>query len=305
MPLTTTRKDPIVDDSIVLSCGRKLAYCEHGIKGSEGGEPVIFLCGAGMGRRYIPTPFPDLLETHNVRFITVDRPGYGNSSPHLDRTLQDWVQDIRELMDHCKLSRARFMAHSAGTPHLAAIFALAPELVIAASLVCPVSPIVGPYRPSETFGRGFLRLFLIHAGGLLDKLFGSVYRTWQDDPKSYVKDMQKMLSTRDNAFQNKYPGWLWEQMPQDFGNAVHEPNGVPAMIQDMFHVHKVEWGFRYQDIHTNNTKIEVWYGGADDTAPHGKWICQQLGVEGRLIDDAGHGLIHSDFEPILENLLRA
>ena len=114
-----------------------------------------------------------------------------------------------------------------------------------------------------------------------------------------------MLPERDNAFSNKYPGWLWEQLPQDFGNAVRRPNGVPALIQDMFHVNKVEWGFCYGDIHTNNTKIEVWYGGTDDTTPHGKWICEQLGVEGHLIKDAGHGLIHSDFEPILKNLLHA
>ena len=169
--LSSTRKDPIVDDSILLSNGRKLAYCEHGV---HDGEPVIFFCGAGMGRKYVPTPYFDLLETHKVRFITVDRPGYGNSDPHPDRTLSDWVPDIIELMDHCQLPKARFLAHSAGTPHLAAVCALAPERVVAASLVCPVAPIVGSDRPTETFGRGILRLLLLYGGGLVDKLFGAV-----------------------------------------------------------------------------------------------------------------------------------
>jgi len=166
-----SRKDPIVDDSILLSNGRKLAYCEHGV---HDGEPVIFFCGAGMGRNYVPTPYLDLLETHEFRLITIDRPGYGNSDPHPHRTLSDWVPDIKELMDHCQLPKARFLAHSAGTPHLAAVCALAPERVVAASLVCPVAPIVGSHRPTETFGRGILRLLLLYGGGLVDNLFGAV-----------------------------------------------------------------------------------------------------------------------------------
>lgn len=173
--MTTVRKHtPIVDDSITLRSGRKLAYCVHG---SEDGIPVIFFCGAGFGRNYVPTPFPSLLETQNVRFITVDRPGYGDSTPQEGRTYKDWVKDVVELMDHLDLDRARFLAHSAGTPHLAAFCTFAPHRVEAASFVCPVSPIVGEpriERPVENFSRGCGRLMAIHMGGFLDKVFGYV-----------------------------------------------------------------------------------------------------------------------------------
>ena len=180
--MATVRKHtPIVDDSITLRSGHKLAYCVHGV---DDGIPVIFFCGAGFGRTYVPTPFPSLLETQNVRFITVDRPGYGDSTlREKGRTYRDWVGDVGELMDHLGLDKARFLAHSAGTPHLAAVCAFAPERVVAASLVCPVSPIVGDPpidRPTENFSRGCGRLMTIHLGSFLDKLFGYVvsFRYW-------------------------------------------------------------------------------------------------------------------------------
>ena len=174
--MTTARKHtPIVDDSITLQSGRKLAYCVHGV---ENGLPIIFFCGAGFGRMVVPTPDHSLLETHNVKFITVDRPGYGDSTPMQEgRTYKDWVGDVEALMDHLGLDQARFLAHSAGTPHLAAVCAFAPQKVVAASFVCPVSPIVGEPpidRPFENFSRGAGRLMTIHAGGFLDKMFGYV-----------------------------------------------------------------------------------------------------------------------------------
>ena len=86
----------------------------------------------------------------------------------------------------------------------------------------------------------------------------------------------------------------------DFGYAVHAPHGVSAMLGDMFHVNRSAWGFRYSDL---NVPIQVWYGGVDDTAPHGEWICGQLGIKGRCIAGSGHGLIFSEFGPIICGVL--
>ena len=172
--MTFQRKNPIVAEIFTLECGRKLAYCEHGVRD---GEAVVFFPGAGFGRQNVPTPFADLLEKKSVRLIAVDRPGYGASDPHPNRTYKDWAEDVKQLLNHIGIDRARFVAHSAGTPHLAAVCRFAPEKVIAASLVCPVTPITGSPpidRPHEGFGRGFARFMLLYCGGFLDKVFGSV-----------------------------------------------------------------------------------------------------------------------------------
>ena len=119
----------------------------------------------------------------------------------------------------------------------------------------------------------------------------------------------QIVAEKDVAFMKDHPEFFQVQYAADFGDAVKPPNGVSPMLEDMFHLNKVPWGFGYSDLtrdnkNNNPNKFQVWYGGADDTAPHGKWVCEQLGIEGRCIDDAGHGLIHSEFGPILEDLLQ-
>ncbi len=188
-----------MEDVLTLKCGRKLAYCEHGVKE---GLPVIFFSGAGFGRKCVPTPFMDLLERKDVRLITVDRPGYGSSDLHIGRTFVDWVGDVKQLMDHIGLERARFAAHSAGTPHLAAVCKFAPERVIGASFVCPVSPIVGTPpidRPHENFTRGIARFLTLHCGGFLDYVFGLVVRSLSATMVCYITSSTSSTSSSTTA----------------------------------------------------------------------------------------------------------
>jgi len=302
------KNEPIAEEVITLRCGRNLAYCEYG---SKDGEPILFFSGAGFGRRYVPTPFPNHLEELSVRFITVDRPGYGASDPQPGRTYRDWVGDVEQLLDYLGLSMVRFLAHSAGTPHLAAVCAFAPRRVVAAALVCPVAPIVGDPpvdRPHENWTRGFARFCLLHLGGVLDRLFGAVFRKWQADPTTYVRDtMKQIVAEKDVAYMKEHPEFFQVQYAAAFGDAVHAPNGVPAMLEDMFHLNSAPWGFAYSELGKSKTDtfpVQAWWGGADDTAPHGKWICEQIGVEGQCVEDAGHGLIHNEFEPIIKSLLQ-
>lgn len=307
MPPTTTRREPFASGVVALESGRRLAYSEHG---KPDGVPVVFFSGAGFGRSYVPTPFPDLLEQKGVLLVTVDRPGYGSSDPHPDRTYEDWVSDAGALLDHLGLEKARFVAHSAGTPHLAAVCKASPERVVAASFVCPVAPITGSPpvdRPAEGILRGCGRFCLLYCGGILDGLFGSVFRKWQADPDAYVRDtMARIVAEKDASFMREHQAFFGETYAADFGDAVRAPNGADAMLQDMFHLNRLPWGFGYPDLAGGRgPPVEVWWGDADDTAPHGEWICGQLGIKGRRVEGAGHGLLHSEFGPILDELLRA
>ena len=122
---------------------------------------------------------------------------------------------------------------------------------------------------------------------------------------------KQIVAKNDVAFMDRHPEFFREQVAADFGDAVRAPGGVAALLQDMFHVHRVPWGFRYADLRTGVAAsgraapaMQVWWGDADDTAPHGEWICEQLGVEGTCVEGAGHGLIHSEFGAILQALLQ-
>lgn len=118
--------------------------------------------------------------------------------------------------------------------------------------------------------------------------------------------MTQIVAKKDVQFMKDYPDFFDVQYAADFGDAVKPPNGVSAMLEDMFHVNKFPWNFSYSDLNVTKSRVpvQVWMGTADDTAPHGKWICNQLGIQGRSVEDAGHGLVHSEFGPILEDILQ-
>ena len=69
------------------------------------------------------------LQRAGVRLITIDRPGYGRSSPHPGRTLLDWVADYVEWTGLVGLSPCPIVGWSRGGPYTLACAARNPDLV--------------------------------------------------------------------------------------------------------------------------------------------------------------------------------
>ena len=73
--------------------------------------------------------------------LAVDRPGYGRSTAHPDRTYRDFAADVEELADHLGLGRFAVVGFSSGGPHaLACAALLGPERVVAAGSVSSDAP---------------------------------------------------------------------------------------------------------------------------------------------------------------------
>ena len=56
-----------------------------------------------------------------VRWISVDKPGYGHSDPQPGRRLIDWPLDVSALADHLDLPRFAISGESGGGPHALAV----------------------------------------------------------------------------------------------------------------------------------------------------------------------------------------
>lgn len=114
-----------------LADGRALAYDVRGE-----GESVVMFHGAPGARGFVPGPLAD------VRLITFDRPGYGDSDPRPDRVALDCAADVAALMDHLDLERVRLVAWSGGCPFaVATAFALGPDRVSSLVLVSGPGPL--------------------------------------------------------------------------------------------------------------------------------------------------------------------
>ncbi|KAJ5131743.1 hypothetical protein N7448_005901 [Penicillium atrosanguineum] len=104
--------------------GRTIAF-------SEVGNPKghVVLCCLGMGlTRYLMAFYDELARTLNLRLITLDRPGVGESGPHqLDEPSNplSWPDDVAIVCNYLRVTKFSILAHSAG-----AIYALATALRI-------------------------------------------------------------------------------------------------------------------------------------------------------------------------------
>ena len=91
---------PIADEVVNLGDGRVVSYASWG---QPDGRPVVFVNGCPGSRLMCP----DVEETvaAGVRLFTIDRPGYGRSSPLPGRRVVDWVADFVEWADLIGLPR--------------------------------------------------------------------------------------------------------------------------------------------------------------------------------------------------------
>ena len=123
------------DSSITLPDGRSLAYTEIG----DPGGPLVMSFHGAPGSRLDTTTVEDALAGLDVRVVSVDRPGYGGSSPQPGRHREDWPSDVAALADRLGVERFAVMGVSSGGPYAVACLALLPDRVASAAIVCGVS----------------------------------------------------------------------------------------------------------------------------------------------------------------------
>ena len=127
---------PRVDGSVTLRDGRRLAYAEWG---TADGQAVLFLHGTPSCRLF-HHPDPRLLEGLGVRWISVDRPGYGGSTFHAHRTLLAWPWDVEQLLRHLELTKLCVAGVSGGGPYALVCAWALPDRIQRTAVISGVGP---------------------------------------------------------------------------------------------------------------------------------------------------------------------
>ena len=123
-----------------LSDGRSLGFEEWG---DPQGSPVVFFHGAPDSRLF-HHPDERLARQAGVRLVTVDRPGYGISSPRPGRSLLDWPADVEALVDQLGIDRFAVAGWSAGGPHAMAVAHVLGGRVTKVGLASTFGPLDAP-----------------------------------------------------------------------------------------------------------------------------------------------------------------
>ena len=116
---------------LTLADGRTLAWYEFG---DPAGTPCLYVPGtpeSGLAGACFDTTAREAA----VRWISVDKPGYGHSDPVPGRRLSDWPRDATALVDHLGLDRFALAGESGGGPHALALALADPDRVTVLALL--------------------------------------------------------------------------------------------------------------------------------------------------------------------------
>jgi pimeloyl-ACP methyl ester carboxylesterase len=150
-------------NNIILSDGRKLGFAEFG---ETQGEPVFYFHGF-PGSRLEAKLAETMAKDSRVRFIGIDRPGFGLSDFKPKRAIVDWPNDVTELADSLGIDQFFILGVSGGGPYAAACAHQIPDRLISVGIVCGMGPVdvprimdqmVGIYRQGLRLTRRFPKI---------------------------------------------------------------------------------------------------------------------------------------------------
>jgi pimeloyl-ACP methyl ester carboxylesterase len=262
-----------------LPDGRELAWLELGRRE----DPAVFVFHGSPGSRLQVSFDEGPINAAGVRFIAVDRPGYGHSTFQRVRRLADWASDIACLADHLRVDLFSVVGISGGGPHAAACARFLPDRVLGAGIVSGVGPLAA--RESEEgmmlFNRLISRLarksqYLVYP---FFALSASIFRRW---PEMAIRATSGEVPRADAEVMKR------PEVKSAYVDSYRRAPSTSALAaaQD-FSLFARDWGFRLEDI---TPPVHVWHGDDDRNVPisHGRLLAERI-PRSRLHDCPGQG----------------
>ena len=271
-----------LEHRIKRSDGRTLAVAEWG---DPDGVPVIAHHGT-PGSRIEYWRDPTIYARHGLRWVTFDRPGYGESTRLPGRSIADVVPDVAAIADALGIDRFAVFGGSGGGPHALASAALLPDRVtrcLAAS------------SPAPWEAEGFDHLEGMNAGNVAEfsaALIGeAAHRPIAE--REAAAALERLRSGRADWLGDNYP--LSEadrtEMAKDVASALDDLEhalapGVDGWVDDMLASVR-PWGF---DLGAIRCPVRIEYGRTDALVPaaNGDWLVENVPGATSVITDAGH-----------------
>lgn len=239
---------------------RQLCYAEYG---DPSGIPVLYFHSL-TGSRLELFIHDDLLRSHGIRLLAVDRPGFGHSDFHEYRTYDEYTRDMRRLLDAAGLETVGLLSCSAGTPH---------ALACAANLDGRISQIhcTGSIAP-------FNHARATSSRALLHKVYGNLFRI---APALVRPVLELMLrgQTVESLYRNmlERPATIVRSSPLD-GEFISQPEHIDYFIASTIEslrqgtkawakegsMLNQDWGIPFQ---RTRCAVHFWHGDEDDLAP--------------------------------------
>lgn len=252
--------NPDREGVVRLLDGRTLGYAVFG----RGDPAIVWLHGTPGGRRQVPPAARAFAAEHGVRVIGIERPGIGDSTPHLHANVCAFAADVDAVLDALDVKTCGVVGLSGGGP-----YALACAHSLARVRVCGVLGGVAPSRGPEAIDGGVSSLARFASlvermhrplGAALSLAIRSAHPL-----ASPAFDLFMRFSREGDREVFGAPG-MKEMFLDDMLRASR--SGVRSMLFDYL-LFSREWGFSLGEI---DTPTHFWHGDSDPFVPlhHGE-----------------------------------
>jgi pimeloyl-ACP methyl ester carboxylesterase len=266
--------------TLTLPDARVLGYATYG--STNPSSPVIFLFHGLPGSRICGRGWDKLCTRLDARLITIDRPGYGLSTPATKR-LTDWPEDVVHLADHLSVPQFSIIGASAGGPFALACARFIPSTRLRrTTIVCGIGSLESvldttPYLSWRLGGLTYWTLSIVARYFVLPSLMRP-YLT--KDPAVLKRVLEDQCSTPEEKaaiYDTTRPTNLDDAVVQ-FLEAFRQ--GREGCTHDGYLLTS-PWGFDLKDV--DGQMVSLVHGDQDAIAPlaNARWMDERLGG-GRL-----------------------
>jgi pimeloyl-ACP methyl ester carboxylesterase len=251
-------KPPRIEGTVTLSEGRRLGFAEFGV---PNGRPIFWFHGTPGARRQIPPEARLAALGRGVRLIGVDRPGVGDSTPHVYPSFTAWARDVETVADRLGIGKFGLIGLSGGGPYVLACAHALPRRVVAGAVLGGVAPARGPEAAPGglvRFAANFEPAYrLLHEPlGVTLTLFAWSMRPFS---RRALELFARLSPAGDRAVFER------PEMKAIFLDDLLNGSrwGLRAPVYDLL-LFSRPWGFHLRDV---RVPIRFWHGDADHLVP--------------------------------------